>query len=68
MQGIIKRLWEKLYERGVAPPKAVHVVGPVYEQPTPYHNGEDREINPVKPADGKGVLFYNFLHGRKGNE
>ena len=36
---------------------------PVNEQATPDHDGQHRKIDPVKPADGEGMLLDDFALG-----
>jgi len=53
---VVKRLRKKLYKCGITPPQLVYIVGPVYQQATPYHYRKHRKINPVKPPDGKWMF------------
>jgi hypothetical protein len=44
MQQVVKRLREKFDERFISPTQFIDIVGPVYEQPAPYHYSEYRKI------------------------
>ena len=45
----------------------VDVVCPIDQQAAPDHDGEDREIDPVHPADGKGMFRDYLFHFADGN-
>jgi len=62
MKRFIKPLGEKFEQGLVAKAQFINAIGPVNHQPAPYHHGQYREIDPVKPADGKGVFFGDALH------
>jgi hypothetical protein len=65
----VKGLREKGEQDIMTQADLVYIVGPVNQQPAPDHDGEDREVDPVHPADVEGMFEDYFLHitglGRK---
>lgn len=58
----IKRFGEKLKIRSAADPYFIYVIGPINEQAAPYHDTQQRKIDPMEPADGEGMLIDYFFH------
>ena len=64
IKGIIKPLWEKPEKRMPQQAESVGVVSPVNKHTAPDHDGEYREINPMRPSHYKRMfLFYNLHLG-----
>ena len=62
MECVIKGLREKFDESFVAEADLINIICPIDKQAAPNHYAQYGEIYPVKPANGKGMLLYNFLH------
>jgi hypothetical protein len=52
----VKGIWEKGEDNGVAEVDLVYIVCPVDEHSAPDHDEQDREVDPMHPADGQGML------------
>src|SRR2546425_4068009 len=50
-------------ERDNTQVEMVHVVGPVDQQAAPDHDGQDRDVHPVHPADDSWVFRLQAVHG-----
>ena len=72
VDGTVKGFRKELKIRSAADPYLINVIGPVYEQAAPYHDTQQREIDPMEPADGKGMFVDYFFHyeliGRTGGK
>ena len=42
----------------------VDITGPVNQQTTPYHDGQHRKVNPVKPADRQRMFLFDSFQIR----
>ena len=38
------------------------IIGPIDQHPAPYHNGEYREIDPVRPPHEQRMFFFDNFH------
>ena len=65
VERFVKTIGEKVEQFFTADTNFIRVVRPVNEQAAPYHNRQYREVDPVKPADGKRMLFENGFHAGK---
>lgn len=61
VKGLVERIGEKFEQGFIAPAQPVHIIGPVNQHTAPDHNTQHREIDPVKPADGEGMLLDDFF-------
>src|SRR5580693_6210175 len=61
MERAIETVGEEVKQRGVSPAEFINIVGPIDEHPAPDHDGQHGEIDPVKPADGGGMLGLELL-------
>jgi hypothetical protein len=51
-----------LRQREIADADAIGGVGPIDEDPAPDHERQEREVDPVKPADRQWVLLFQSAH------
>src|SRR6266403_1885620 len=61
-QGGVESVGEELEKRDVAVADAINVVGPVDQQSAPHHEGEQRHVDPMEPADRSRVLPFQGFH------
>ena len=59
---IIKGFWEKFQNSSISKTNPVNIIGPVNKQTAPYHNDENRKINPVVPSNDKRMFINNLFH------
>jgi hypothetical protein len=61
---LVKVLREKVDQRDFAEADAVNVIGPINKKAAPNHHAQDREVDPVKPADGQGMFLFQPFHDK----
>ena len=61
VQRFINPVREEMKERSFSNLYFVYVIGPVNQQATPDHTGQNGKIEPVKPPDGQGMLNNNLF-------
>ena len=62
VQRFVKRCGEEGKQDVVSQVDLVDIVGPIDQHAAPDHHGQDREVDPVHPADGEGMFGDNFFH------
>ena len=56
VEAFVEGVGKKAEQDGIAEVDLEDVVGPIDEHPAPDHDEEYREVDPMHPADGQGVL------------
>src|SRR5271156_4212951 len=59
---VVSRVRKEMKQSELAHPGAIHVVRPINQRPAPDHDADQREINPVKPADRRGMFGLDSSH------
>src|SRR5262249_35256471 len=62
IQGAVETVGEEVEQRGVADANCVFVVGPIDQKSAPNHDGQERDVEPVHPADGPWVFRRQTVH------
>ena len=58
---IVESLREEMKESDVSPANLINIVGPIDQQAAPDHDGQKREVDPVKPANRSRMLRLKLL-------
>ncbi len=60
---VVEPIRKKMHTRVNEPAAdAEYIVGPINQHSAPHHKHQNREVDPVEPADGEGMFGLNVFH------
>ena len=62
-QGVVNPVWEEMKYGQAADADGIRVIRPIDKEAAIDHHPENGEIEPMEPAGGEFMLFYEYLHG-----